>query len=174
LLALFLGSYSVRAQDTLAKPLNKEFGFNALPLVTSFLPFDTNPIQNFNDFSLILRRKKENQRLYRRTALSISLRTNRDIETNLLKIRKGIERKIPVTSKWIFHYGGDFFLSISDQNLFANSRAELGLAGLYGVQFMLNDRAALGTEGYLELGITNSGLSLQLSQPKSVVLSIYF
>lgn len=168
---------SALAQEEDVKDRNQEFAFNCTPLISNLIPFENNIRLNNNDFMLIYKKRKSGNQ-YSRKAISLNLGggINLDREQVLLKI--GTEYKYELTKSWVAHTGYEFYVGANSATSAFSFSTELGAAGIYGIQWMLNERMALGTEGYLTFGIVErddaSGLNLEFRLPKSILLSIYF
>lgn len=186
------------------KPIgSKEFGFNATSLINNIIPFDSDVSINTLDNLLFF--KVGNGKTYFRSAINLdyqaSEQDNADFTASLALLKLGFERKIRLSKSWVFHSGAEAFGSLATSTTESNDQffndftskqtlSRFGLAGIYGIQWMINDRIAIGTEGYLSFsaiqqeskntsqGTSNSSsskaLDLSLNLPNSLLLSVYF
>lgn len=194
--------------DTL--PSN-EFGFNASPLVANLLPFDENLSTTRHDNLIFFKMRLGKGKTYLRTAINLRIENekgeNEEFQEQLTSFKLGAERKIRLSKNWTFHAGIEGFMIsqkaktetidiISGDFKAEFEQTELGGAGIFGIQWMVTDRIALGTEGYItvskielksktEIGSSNFSpntisenkselFEAGISLPRSILFSIYF
>ncbi len=155
-----------------------EFAFNSTPLIANLIPFDNTFFLNSSDFMLIYKKRKSENR-FQRVAIALNVRSqiNSNRTTKFL-FKLGSEFKAPIVKSWVAHYGGEVFLGANSNLDVVELNTEFGAAAIYGIQWKMNHRIALGTEGYFTLGVgENEGTIeafLEFRLPKSFLLSIYF
>ena len=204
LISLFLVSAlgNLLSQDYDEPLLTNEFGFNSTALVSNLLSFNQNTSIGSIDQLLYF---KTGKRFIFRSAINFdagkNTQGNNENTNSMFLVKLGFEKKKRLSKSWVFHSGLDFFggrttaKTETIDSFFGGfsseeSNTRLGLAGVYGVQWLINDRLALGTEGYLvvsanetktltvnqgqEFSNTMDGYNISLQLPTSLLLSIYF
>ena len=202
-LFIFTAHHGISQDET--KPLGSfEFGFNSTALLSNLLPFDSNISQNANDNLLFF--KIGNGKSYFRTAVNVNSESleeeNAKFFNSFALLKIGFENKSRLSKSWVFHSGFEAFGSYraastesndSFQGNFNNKEVTTGIggAGIYGIQWMINNRIALGTEGYLRFSFSETvsetttftgnsndqkskSTEFNLDLPRSILLSFYF
>lgn len=202
LVLLVLCAFQSFSQDDFPVLPKNELGFNANALVSNILPFESNEPENSIENLLFF--KTGNGETMFRTSLNFNIQNSSEgnfTTTNanyLLKL--GVEKKTRLSKSWMFNSGVEVFGSVFKSNVESidpffgefsstTTRARLGADWFYGVQWVINDRFAFGTEGYIFLSFldektvqepsfnpssSDSAIDIGISLPRSILFSIYF
>ncbi len=201
LAVLFTCLNPLLSQDQVTPLANSEIGFNANALISNFLPFDAEEGISSIENLLIFKTGKHDWKF--RTSLnfnsSSSTQGNSQIKSPSFLLKMGREKKTRLTKSWVFHQGTEIFYSAFTNNIVtidpffgefeSNSTiSRFGLDWLYGIQWVINNRFGIGTEGYIffsrlqertDFGPNSpvrreTGFDLGIILPQSILFSIYF
>lgn len=177
-----------------------EFGLNATTFIQNVLPFSDPLIEETNFSTLFF--KTGNGRVYFRSGLLFDYESEKDdfekSSNSLIGLKLGFEKKLWLSKSWAYHFGADLFGSVLTSKVdstdpifggfnFKEVQEEIGLAGVLGIQWFLNDRLALSTETYfsasrlnniMDLGGTSTvnmnSTKIKIVTPTSIYFSFYF
>ncbi len=97
-------------------------------------------------------------------------------------LKLGIEKKNFLSKKFILYHGADAFGMFSSEGIGNTDRSEIGVDGVFGFQWLMNNRMALSTEGYLSFSYLNQdtndsdleGFLVGITIPRSLYFSFFF
>ncbi len=184
---------------------NIEFGFNGTTILSNLLPFGDN--FSINEIDNLLFFKIGNGRTYFRSAINLdyenSTNENAEFSQSLALVKLGFERKRALSKSWIFHSGAEIIGRTLQNNTTTTdpfvgdfesktSSNSIGISGIYGIQWRINNKLAIGTEGYIsgiftENKTTNEfpggppssdnkteDMQVRILLPRSILVSFYF
>lgn len=173
------------AQSEVTQLKSREIGFNANPILSNLLPFEDSFSMTTKDISFFYKPRIKNL-TYLRTGFSISatvesLSPSSDADAFGL-VKLGVEKKNMLTNSLIFYYGADLFFTLSSSEIGDLDRIEGGVDGVYGFQWLINQRMSFSTEGYLSvsyleeknLGSNTEGIRAGILIPRSLYFSVFF
>ncbi|MEM7162937.1 MAG: hypothetical protein AAF487_10930 [Bacteroidota bacterium] len=201
---ILMGTLS--SQDEAFNPIpTHEFGVNATHLVSNLIPFEG--VAAIEPTASLIFFKRGNGRLYWRNGLNVDankLETEFDETKNhLLMLKTGFEIKNSIAKSWTIHYGSEilgFWQGSSTKSTdpffgeFENKQRtnSYGLNFMYGIQWLINERIALSSEGSFFAAITmdtsetdsgpgfpvntikTNGYGIDFVVPNSIYFSYYF
>lgn len=149
-----------------------QFSINATSFTKNFLSFNSNSAPE-QPYQFMYRYMKENG-----TALRVQMGLNffkstvkedddvSEISFSNTSLAVGLEKRNAISNRWLYYFGVqglfDYELQLienSSGSLQSSSKDvsyHVGLGGVVGVQFNINNRISLGTEGGLPIMYTNS------------------
>jgi len=198
---LLLSIFSFGQEESELKEFkNLELGFNATSFIQNIIPFSDLSGEE-NNFSTIFI-KAGNGRTYFRSGLLFDLESEKnEVEKtteSLIGLKFGVEKKVWISKSWAYHFGGDLFGSIENSKTksidgvfgsseFSSKTEDFGLAGVFGLQWFLNEKLALSTESYFlassartkakSFGTTitdETETRIKFVTPTSIYFSVYF